>query len=268
MSGRGLAASGDASAVGCGAAYAAEGWLSEIAADCGAMRALDGLQDSRNEVELAVYRAHHAQTVVSASPLALDLLSHLRFDVDALMTGLRPRRDWRRWVCGVRPSGARHGVRWGEGASPVAEEDERDLFLHGCLVVREWSDPVGAIGVRLSPAALEIGARVGPAHLRTIGGVATITTAMPIPGTIKVASLGRPVEQVFDHPVLRDRGYVVADQYDRVPTADDPREAWRIEFRAEPVRWQVPWARTRTDGGDHHRGHHVGADAPTLRTSE
>lgn len=145
--------------------------------------------------------------------------------------------------CGASPPV--HGAfgRWSVGAAHPRQEDadEIDLFLHGGLVVREWGDPAGALGIRLSAAGLEVGARLGQVHLRTIGGVATITTGMAIPETIRAAAMDLPVDAIFGHPVLEGRGYVISDQYDRVPTAEDPREAWRIEFPAEPVLWRLPW---------------------------
>ena len=166
------------------------------------------------------------------------------FDADALVCDLRPRADWRRWVCGADPPVDGVFGRWSVGAAHPRPEDEHeiDLFLHGGVVVREWGDPAGALGIRLSPAGLEVGARIGPVHLRTIEGVATITTSMVIPETVRAAAVGLPVKAIFGHPVLDGRGYVISDQYDRLPTADDGHEAWRIEFRAEPYPWRVPLA--------------------------
>lgn len=220
------------------------GWLGRLAREVGLDHLLEDLYDRDAEVELALYRAHHALHVASASPLALDLLTHWGLSPDALAWRLRPSGDWRRWVCGPRPIRAIHFAhrRKGRAGLPADEGHDRCGFLHGGLVVREWSDPAGAVGIRLSPAGLEIGARLGPVHLRTAGGVATLTTGMAVPETLKAACVGRPIEAVFDHPVLRGRGYVIADQFDRTPTAEDPREAWRIEFAAAPVPWRVPWA--------------------------
>lgn len=219
------------------------GWLGHLARGVGLEGALDDLCDREAEVELAIFRAHHAATVKAASPLALELLDHLDHDPGALAGRLRPGGDWRRWVCGERP---RHASRsYGRFGPPseveAAGRHERHAFLHGCFVLREWSDPAGALGVRLSPAGLEIGARFGPVHLRTLGGRATLTTGLEVPETIRCACVGRPVEAVFDHAILRGRGYVIEEQIDRVPTIDDPRRAWRIGFGAAPVPWAVPW---------------------------
>lgn len=224
-----------------GASTIGSGCLADLADEVGLRGALDDLHLRRRDVELAIYRAHHALAATSASPLALDVLAHDGVDAHALVEALRPGGDWRRWICGAWPPKACRYARWAQVPSP-GEDEERDLFLHGCLVLREWGDPDGALGIRLSPAGLEIGARIGPLHLRTVGGVATITTGLEFPEAAKTAAVGRALEDVFDHAILRGRGYVVEDQYDRVPTMDDPREAWRIEFGAEPVPWRVPWA--------------------------
>lgn len=225
-------------------AAALEGGLGELARSVGMQGTLAGMYDDPGGVEAGIFRAVHARAVAGASPLALDLLAHWGLDPDGLVSRLRPRGDWRRWICGARPPEVPSSTRWSLGAPPdrAGREAERDAFLYGGLVVREWGDPEGAVGIRLSPAGLEVGARIGPVHLRTLGGVATATTALAIPAAIRAAAPGRAVEQIFDHPVLRGRGYLIRDQYDRVPTGDDPREAWRIEFAAEPVPWRVPWA--------------------------
>ena len=226
-------------------AAARAGWLGRMAKRLGLFPLLDDFHGNQERVERATYRAHHACAVTAASPLALDLLAHEGIDVDELASDLRPRAEWRRWICGPPPSVHSFHDRWSVGAAHPSPEDagDIDLFLQGGVILREWSDPDGALGIRLSKAGLEIGARLGPVHLRTIEGIATVTTAVAIPETVKAAAIGQPVEALFGHPVLSGRGYVISDQYDRVPTAEDPREAWRIEFRAEPVPWRVPWAR-------------------------
>ena len=218
-----------------------------MAGSLGLFDLIDEIYDRQEQVELAIWRAHHARAVTAASPLALDLIAHLGFDPDALVVGLRPRAEWRRWICGAAAPVAGVFSRWSVGAAHARSEDahEIDAFLHGGLVVREWGDPLGALGIRLSPAGLEVGARLGPVHLCTIGGIATLTTGLAIPETVRAASPGLAIERLFDHVVLRGRGYVVRRQYDRAPTADDPREAWRVEFQADPIPWRVPWRRMR-----------------------
>jgi hypothetical protein len=223
--------------------WARRGWLGRLAREVEMEGALDDLYDHGSEIELAIFRAHHARTCTTASPLALGLLDHFGFEPEPLVARLRPNGDWRRWVCGPLPPPARSVVHPPWRSASVASEDghDRETFLHGCKVARSWSDPAGALGVRLSSAGLEIGARLGVVHLRTFEGLAALTTAVPIPETIKLSCVGRPVETLFDHPVLRDRGYVIVDQFDRVPTTGDRRAAWRLVFRADPISWSVPW---------------------------
>ena len=203
----------------------------------------------------------HAVATTVASPLALSLLAHEGLDVDAVVSALRPRADWRRWVCGAAPPTDGLFGRWSFGApSPRPEDvDEIDALLQGGLVLREWNDLAGALSLRVSPAGLEVGARLGGVHLRTIVGLATLTTGNAVPETVRSACVGMPVEAVFGHPVLEGRGHVVSAQYERVPTRVDPREAWRVEFRVEPVQWRVPWARGQ--GGTAGAGGPARADA-------
>lgn len=108
-------------------------------------------------------------------------------------------------------------------------------------MVRQRADPAGPLGIRLSPTSLEVGGRLGSADLRTLGGTAWLTTRARVPETIKAAIVGRTVDEVFDHPLLRGRGYLVTGQRDLGPTGA-AAVGWRLTLRVPEVRWQVPWS--------------------------
>lgn len=222
-------------------------WLGDLAREVGLEQLLDGIHDFPDEVERAIFRAHHARTARTASPLALDAIEYAELRPDAVAKALEPDGEWPTWVCGPRPLGAaRHLQRSRRLASSgTAQPDEdRATFLHGGFVVRGWEDERGALGARLSPAGLEIGVRLfgGLVRLRTEGDLAMLTTSVRFPDVVRAAVEGRPVEEVFDHPVLRGRGYVVSSSRDE-PSGGDAEFSWRVDFRAERVPWRAPWAR-------------------------
>lgn len=227
-------------------AAARRNWLGDLAREVGLEHLLEGIYDFPDEIERAIFRAHHARAVRTASPLALDAVEYAELRPDALVEALDPDGDWPTWVCGPRPLGAaRHLQRSRRLAySGTAQpEQDRATFLHGGFVVRGWEDERGALGVRLSPAGLEVGVRLfgGLVRLRTDGDLAMLVTPVRFPDVVRAAVGGRPVEDVFDHPVLRGRGYVVSSARD-VACSDDAVPSWQLEFRAQRTPWRVPWA--------------------------
>lgn len=220
------------------------GWLLALAREAG-IEAPDGLLLPGSAVRLAVYRTHHAATALSASPLALDLLDHLGLDADALCLQLRPEGTWWPWLCGPRPVlAARFAGRWkGHAAPPPDPAHDRCSFLHGGLPIRRRRHGDGPLGIRLSPAGLEIAGAMGPVRFRTSGGRALLWCRAPVPATVLVCCEGRPVDALLDHPVLRGRGYrVAAVREDRRPGRAG-RSAWGLVVDVPRVPWRAPWAR-------------------------
>ncbi len=234
-------------------AAARRNWLGDLAREVGLEHLLDGIYDFPDEIEREIFRAHHARAVCTASPVALDAAEYAELRPDALVEALDPDGDWPTWVCGPRPLGAaRHLQRSRRLAyNGTAQPDQdRATFLHGGFVVRGWEDKRGALGVRLSPAGLEVGVRLfgGLVRLRTDGDLAMLVTPVRFPDVVRAAVEGRPVEDVFDHPVLRGRGYVVSSARD-VACFDDGVPSWQVEFRAERTPWRVPWVRDDREAG-------------------
>lgn len=167
-----------------------------------------------------------------------DVLRHAGFNPGGLAEGLGPDGLWLSWLCGPRPMLARRFAhRWKGGTAPSPHPaHDRDAFLHGGLAVRRHWDERGPLGLRLSPMVLEASAGLGPVRVRTSGDVAIFWTFVAMPETVKAALVGRSVDAVFDHPVLRGRGYRV------IAVEDGVSPAWSLVAHVPRVRWTVPWA--------------------------
>ena len=121
------------------------------------------MYDDPDGVLLRLFRASHAASVVSASPLALDLIASSGLTSDRLAMALTFDADWPPWLCGRRPLGARRFAhrRKGRTSQVPSEADHRCAFLNGGLVIRRGADPAGQLGVRLSRASFEVAGRLG-----------------------------------------------------------------------------------------------------------
>lgn len=223
---------------------ARKGWLGDLAAEVGQSDLLEEVCDREDEVRLAIFRAWHAGRVAAASPVALDLLASQGGAADAFASLLRP-EDWsRRWISGRLVNRTRSPASYVPRGSSALAVEARWTFLHGGVVLRPWGDPAGALGLRLSTAGLEIGARLASgAHVRTCEGRVSVTVDAAVPCSIRVAAVGRRVDDLFDHDLVNGKGYIVERSEDYRRGADaGGRLPWRVWFRAPPVRWRVPWA--------------------------
>lgn len=207
------------------------------------------LSDSGGK-RLAVYRAFHARTVRAASPLALDLLRHLGLDPDGVCGALGPDGRWDPWLCGPRPMLARRFAhRWKGRTAPEPDEGhDRAAFLNCGVRLRGHEDRNGALGIRLSPAGLEVAASLGPVRVRTLGGMAFLTTGAEIPTTVRLASVGLELDEIFDHPCFVDRGYAIISQQD-FPVRFGSLSRWAVVASTGRVPWLVPWTRASDVGG-------------------
>ncbi len=183
------------------------------------------------------YRAFHARTLRQVTPLLVDVCALEGLDLDELSLRLRPQGEWRRWLCGSTPHGNRRKASYSAGPVAVVATE----FLYGGLILRRWNAVGGALGIRVSPQGLEIGAQLGSAHVRTLGGVADLTLGIELPETLKDALSGRPVDDLVDHGLFAARGYVV----ERVVDHPSPRAAsglvTRLVLRTGMVPWSPPW---------------------------
>ena len=226
------------------------GWLMCLARDAGMPAAFGSPPLDSAAARLAVFRAHHAATVRTVSPLARDLLRHLGLDLDAATRRLGPDGRWSRWLCDPRPLLARRFPhRWkGSPAPAPSEAHDRIAFLHGGVRLDDPGDAVGPLGVRLSRMGPEVAARLGPVSLRTFGGLALLVTSAAVPEIIRAACVGRDVGTVFGHVCLAGRGYRIVAQSDLPPCRAGAAARWCVMVATGVVAWRVPWARDAFDG--------------------
>lgn len=221
-------------------AAARSGFLGKLAVEVGLEHALDNVFDRPGHVEREIWRAAQAELVMGASPIALDLLAGEGMDPSKASRRITPNGPWPAWLCGPRPLLARSFARrWKRASAPPRDErHDRLAFLEGGLVLRRRDNPSGALGVRLSGGALNVGARIGPVWIRTNGALAV---ADPLPAVLLAACAGRPLDRLLDHPVVRARGYEILCE-----AAPPPRQAWALLVRTGVSPWRVPW---RADAG-------------------
>lgn len=188
--------------------------------------------------ELDCYRVVHARTLRQVTPLLLDICALEGIELDDLSLRLRPWGEWRRWLCGSTPHGNRRKASYFAGpATAVATE-----FLYGGLILRRWNAVGGALGIRVSPHGLEVGAQLGSAHVRTLGGVADLTLGFELPETLKDGLSGRPVDDLVDHELFADRGYVVERVVDYLSLLTASGLVTRLVLRTGMAPWSPPWA--------------------------
>lgn len=218
-------------------------WLVALARDLGVADA--GPPHSGDaEWRLAVFRAHHAIRVRAASPLALDALASLGFDADRAAWRLGPDARWPTWLCGPRPLLARRfAYRWKCRAAPAPDDGhDRAAFLHGGVRLDDPRRRGVPAGVRLSRAGLDVALALGSARLRTLGGLASLTTSAAVPETVKAACVGRDVGELFDHPCLAGRGWPIVSQFDVAPRRSWQPEEWTVVVATGTIAWRVPWS--------------------------
>ena len=163
-------------------------------------------------------------------------------DVARAVGSLRPDGRWTYWLCGLEAE--RAVAKWRSFGAPsrwLTDDERRLSFLHGGRVLRGWRNPSGALGLRLSRHGLDVAACVGPALLRTAGASAVVSSSLELPMILQAAMVGRPIENLFDHPAIRGRGYLVTGQTHEPSRPSD----WALEFHTGFVGWRVPWARRR-----------------------
>lgn len=191
-------------------------------------------------MRLAAFRRYHGETCRTASPLAFSLATHMGVDLDAVARKLEPNGPAPWWLVGGSPDGS-EGALGPDGKMQPPFGLVLDRFLFGGAVER-WPDGGGdAFGVRVSPAGLEIGVLIDGLGLHTRAGLAELELPLSLPELTAVALVGKPLDAMIHHPALAGRGYLVEEVRDRA------RCDWSgivVTFRAEPVPWTPPWARS------------------------
>lgn len=216
--------------------------LRELAAECGFAPPPAAGDAGRQRALLELFRAHHAVNMRAASPFALELLAHAGFDPADAAWRLSPHAPWRPWLCGPRfPLARRRASRWIGTAWPSLDmRRERAAFLFGGCRLEHRRDGTKRLGVRFSPHGLQVGASFDGVEMRSDGGLVLISTTSFVPETLRTAAVGRPVGEVFDHPCLTGRNYVIVHQCDLIGSIGG-HPAWTIAARTGFVSWRPPW---------------------------
>lgn len=187
----------------------------------------------------AIFRDYVGSTVRSVSPLVVSACRIEGLDLDAVVGSIRHDGAWRAWLGGPLRKGA---DPWSAALDQHPLDRLREFstlrrFQRCAAIVREEGEGGGALGFRLGASSVEIGMCTARMALTTSDGTASLTLLQPVPETIRLGIRGRLLDEVVDHPLFDGRGYRIS----RVVTP--PSRCTRLEFRADPLPWTLPWAR-------------------------
>ncbi|MES3150869.1 hypothetical protein [Sphingomonas faeni] len=192
---------------------------------------------------LRLYRLKLQITVGRVSPLAIDLAAHGGFQLDDVARCLQPPSSWpwrdvmggrgcatnRRW----RPVGTHTGIKGMTASVPGAWP----RLGPGAALMLHAADRRGELAYAVSGNALEAVTRMGDCILQTDQGIARVLLDDVLPETLVAALPGRSLDDMFDHPVLSGRGYVI----ERV-RQPEPSAAHVVTFRTGLLPHSMPWA--------------------------
>lgn len=199
----------------------------------------------RFELERAMlYRAGLRCSVRLASPLLLDLLAGERISPIDVVNAMNPPPGWPEAARPLPFSAMIRRLKPGSGKAKGMRAVGLDQRFARCLaqggvVVRAPSDRGGAFGVWASAGTLHAFITLGSSHLAIAGSEARLTVP-ELPDLLASAMPGRDLGNLFDHPLLCGRGYMVR----RVLTEPDraPVLVFGCGFRSIDL--------TRSDFGD------------------
>jgi len=191
---------------------------------------------------LRLYRLKLQITVGRVSPLAIDLASHGNFQLDDVARCLQPPSSWpwrdvmsgrdcatnRRW----RPVGTPNGIKGMTASVPGAWP----RLGPGAALMLRAEDGRGELAYVVSGNVLEAVTRLGDCILQTDQGIARVLLDDVLPETLVAALPGRRLDEMFDHPVLNGRGYVI----ERIRQSE-PSAAHVITFRTGLLPFSMPW---------------------------
>jgi hypothetical protein len=174
-------------------------------------------------MRLTSFRTYLAATVNSMSSIVPDVLSVGRSDVGAALQRIRPGHLWPE---NTRPRSALRG------SMSSYYNQALDTPLIGDAVIldglKDWIEAViygGSLEVLLRGPAYTLSTRTGTARMKLEA----------IPHTAVGSCVGRAIEEVVDHALLRGRGFVV-EKAARVGTST----VVSFEVGTRPL--EMPWA--------------------------
>ncbi|MDH7971267.1 hypothetical protein QH494_03665 [Sphingomonas sp. AR_OL41] len=206
-----------------------------------AHRRVEGITDARRLVLRWAFREEMGVNVRSASPFLVGLLRGEHLTLDEAVHLINPLPGWpRRPRLSSAGSGAlgpnlhmfRHyfaGLAAGVGHPPL-----RDEFHGHTFILAEG----GHARMQVVGHSIEVEAKIGSVRFETRFGVLRIELDRSLPETLALASLGRDVEQIVDHPALLGRGWRIVE----VVAARSPFLGSVLVVPTGAIPYSLPWA--------------------------
>lgn len=208
-----------------------------------AHRRVKEIEEVTRTATLAAFREELVAIVRSASPFLVLLLQAAGLSLDDAAMLIAPPRGWPyrpRLPCNnaADPTAARHIVRhYLAGLLP------KHRVRCGDRVSRQGHkiDMADGSWLRIEVAghSLEATARIGPVRFETRFGELRVEMDGELPGSLTIGCIGRPIEQVVDHPALRGRGWLIKGVEDAVL----PFVGSVLVVPTGGVPYRLPWAR-------------------------
>lgn len=177
------------------------------------------------KMRLASFRTYLCATVWTKSAIAPDVLGLAGCDAASALQRIRPCQRWPESTQ-PQPSGRALFIRTNQkvGFSNAAQRHRDAVIADG---LKDWIE-AAIVGCSLEgvfrSSGFELSTRDGCARLKL----------KSLPDTILAACLGRSLDEVVDHPLLRDRGYVITRTNQ---LASEPM----LEFDVGRLRLEMPW---------------------------
>lgn len=195
----------------------------------------------RTETErLRLLRLHLTATVLQVSPLLPELASMEGIGIHDAAALMHPPQDWPWRPIYDPPSPMMR--RWQHRRFLLGRDAEkgagrfRRAFASPGVVIRDVDHPRGRFAIRPSGGVLGFTAAIGPCLLSSFGATAVLRLPEPLPETLVMAMPGRKLGHLVDHPLFRDRDYMVR----RVitdPTDDLPVLEFKVPLMPFEMRW-------------------------------
>lgn len=198
------------------------------------VRAIDLLA---GEMRLTAFRRYLHASVGSMSELVPPVLAAVGSDVATALLALRPSRQWPAAagtanVIRARPGLVAFGRSRGRMAALRLDMQAPPERLGNAVVseggLADW------VEVTVAGPALEVAMRSEAFELSTSSCRARIRLAGRLPDTYVAAILGRSLDDVVEHPIVRGRGYVVT-------AATHVDGGTLLEFEVGAIPLEMPW---------------------------
>ena len=171
---------------------------------------------ARTETErLRLFRAHIQLTVVRTSLLLLELAAMEQIDLEGATALMQPPRNWPWRPMNDAPSSAwkrhqAHRLLVGLDLRRAAMRFER-LFVDPGVVIRGFDHLLGRFAICPCGDTLAFASTLGPCRLSVFGSTAMMRLPEPLPDSLVTAMPGRRIGGIIDHPLLRDRDYLIRE---------------------------------------------------------